>query len=74
MTGAPIPQGCDAVVMLELTHTFEENHQKYMSIKRPFEAGSNISYRGEDIQKGLSSLSKGKRLIQGDGTACYFWL
>lgn len=65
MTGAPIPKGCDAVVMLELTHTFEENHQKYMSIKRSFEAGTNISYKGEDVQKGAILFEKGQYINPG---------
>lgn len=65
MTGAPIPQGCDAVVMLELTHTFEENHQKYMSIKRPFEAGTNISYKGEDVQQGAVLIEQGQTINPG---------
>ncbi len=65
MTGAPIPKGCDAVVMLELTHTFEENNQIYMSIKRAFEAGTNISYKGEDVQKGTILLEKGQYINPG---------
>lgn len=65
MTGAPIPKGCDAVVMLELTHTFEENNQMYMSIKRAFEAGTNISYKGEDVQKGTILLEKGQYINPG---------
>lgn len=65
MTGAPIPKGCDAVVMLELTHTFEENKQMYMSIKRAFEAGTNISYKGEDVQKGTILLEKGQYINPG---------
>ena len=65
MTGAPIPQGCDAVVMLELTNTFEENDQMYMSIKRTFEAGTNISYKGEDVQKGAILIEKGQYINPG---------
>lgn len=65
MTGAPIPKGCDAVVMLELTHTFEENNEMYMSIKRTFEAGTNISYKGEDVQKGAILLEKGQYINPG---------
>lgn len=65
MTGAPIPQGCDAVVMLELTHTFEENQQMYMSIKRTFEAGTNISYKGEDVQQGAVLIEKGQYINPG---------
>ncbi|MDN4492595.1 molybdopterin molybdotransferase MoeA [Ureibacillus aquaedulcis] len=65
MTGAPIPKGCDAVVMLELTNSFEENNQMYMSIKRSFQAGTNISYKGEDIQKGEILLNKGQYINPG---------
>lgn len=65
MTGAPIPKGCDAVVMLELTKTFEEKNQLYMSIKRCFEAGTNISYKGEDVQKGEILLKKGQYINPG---------
>lgn len=65
MTGAPIPQGCDAVVMLEITHTFEENQQKYMSIKRSIEAGTNISYKGEDVQQGTILIDKGQYINPG---------
>ena len=37
MTGAAIPEGCNAVVMLELTEGFEEE-KTYMKLKRPFAA------------------------------------
>ena len=36
MTGAAIPEGCNAVVMLELTEGFEENEKIYMVLKRSF--------------------------------------
>ena len=65
MTGAPIPKGCDAVVMLELSQTFEEDNQMYMSIKRSFEAGTNISYKGEDVKKGEILINKGKYINPG---------
>lgn len=65
MTGAPIPKGSDAVVMLELTQTFEENNQMFMSIKRSFESGTNISYKGEDVQKGEILLEKGRYINPG---------
>ena len=65
MTGAPIPTGCDCVVMLELTHSFEENEQNYMFIKRSFEKGTNISYKGEDVQKGAVLIKKGQLINPG---------
>lgn len=65
MTGAPIPEGCDVVVMLELTHTFEENQQLFMSIKRTFATGTNISYKGEDVQQGTVLIERGQYINPG---------
>ena len=74
MTGAPIPNGCDAVVMLELTHTFEEDNQPYMSIKRSYETGTNISYKGEDVQKAQFLWKRTKHQSRCCRITCYFWL
>ncbi len=65
MTGAPIPDGCDAVVMLELTQGSEENQHTYMTIKRAFTSGTNISYQGEDVQKGTVLVRKGAYINPG---------
>ncbi len=62
MTGAPIPAGCDAVVMLELTQTPTPST---MTIKRSFEAGTNISYQGEDVKKGSVLVAKGSPINPG---------
>ncbi|AKL84189.1 molybdopterin molybdotransferase MoeA [Bacillus atrophaeus] len=65
MTGAQIPKGADAVVMLELTKTDEEGGKTYMSLKRPFKPGDNISKTGEDAQKGSSLLKRGTKITPG---------
>lgn len=39
MTGAQIPEGADAVVMLELTKTFSEDGKNYMVLKRSLQPG-----------------------------------
>ncbi|GAA3347059.1 molybdopterin molybdotransferase MoeA [Deinococcus persicinus] len=65
MTGAPIPKGCDAVVMLELTQTFVEHQQTFMSIKRAFTAGTNISYKGEDVQQHTVLIERGQYINPG---------
>lgn len=65
MTGAQIPKGADAVVMIELTQTFEENGQPFMSLKRRFQPGDNISKTGEDAQKGSVLVRKGTRITPG---------
>lgn len=48
LTGAPIPQGADAVVMYEKTAFTEE----YVTLYAPLRAGENIVRAGEDIRKG----------------------
>ncbi len=53
-TGSPIPQGANAVVMLEFT---EQNANEIL-IFRPVYPGANISKKGEDIQLGELILSK----------------
>ncbi|CAN2252667.1 gephyrin-like molybdotransferase Glp [Bacillus sp. SN1] len=65
MTGAQIPEGADAVVMIELTQPFEENGKAFMSLKRRFQPGDNISKTGEDAQKGSVLLRKGTRVTPG---------
>ena len=40
MTGAQIPSGCNAVVMLELA----KSNGNFVTINRPYQAGDNISF------------------------------
>ncbi|ARK29079.1 molybdopterin molybdotransferase MoeA [Halalkalibacter krulwichiae] len=66
MTGAPIPKGCNAVVMLELTkEVTSENGQQQIQIKRSFNQGDNISRQGEDTQKGTILVEKGTQINPG---------
>ncbi|MCG7343601.1 molybdopterin molybdotransferase MoeA [Sporosarcina sp. ACRSL] len=48
MTGAQIPENADAVVMLEQTVETASG----FTLRKPFEAGENISYKGEDAKEG----------------------
>ncbi|PGO32457.1 molybdopterin molybdenumtransferase [Bacillus cereus] len=65
MTGAAIPAGCNAVVMLELTEGFEENEKTYMTLKRSFAAGDNISFQGEDVKQNAILVKKGTSINPG---------
>lgn len=65
MTGAQMPTECDAVVMLELTTEFERDGKKFMSIKRPFKSGDNVSFQGEDTAKGTVLVKKGTHINPG---------
>ncbi|MDA1475729.1 molybdopterin molybdotransferase MoeA [Bacillus changyiensis] len=65
MTGAQIPAGADAVIMLELVKTYTENEKNYMVLKRSVQSGENISKKGEDAEKGSVLLTKGTRITPG---------
>ena len=58
MTGAPIPDGTEAVVMRE--HTKEE--KGYVEILKKIKLGANIAYKGEDIKKGEIVIKKGTKI------------
>ncbi len=65
MTGAAIPADCNAVVMLELTEGFEQNGSTYMKLKRPFNSGDNVSFKGEDIKQNQVLIKKGVAINPG---------
>lgn len=62
MTGAPMPQGADAVIQFEDTR--EENGQ--VSLFRPVTQYENYRCSGENIKKGEKVLVKGDRLNAAD--------
>lgn len=62
-TGGPIPEGADAVVMLEYTkHVGTDKIEVYSAVP----AGENVSRAGEDVKKGDLVLRKGARLKPQD--------
>ncbi|WP_391556969.1 gephyrin-like molybdotransferase Glp [Robertmurraya sp.] len=65
MTGAQMPMNCDAVVMLELAKTSEKNGKSYMSIKRSYKPGDNVSFAGEDAKKGEVLVKRGTKINPG---------
>nr|WP_263328352.1 gephyrin-like molybdotransferase Glp [Neobacillus sp. Marseille-Q6967] len=65
MTGAMMPTGTDAVVMFEVAKAFEKDGQPYMSIKRSFKKGDNVSYQGEDAKEGEVLVKKGTLINPG---------
>ncbi len=58
MTGASVPQGADAVVMLEHVHA----EGRRLRVPQAVEAGANISPRGSSLAAGAPALEKGARL------------
>jgi molybdopterin molybdotransferase len=61
-TGAPMPEGADAVVIQENTRA-EEGRVAVMEIPAP---GANIRLTGHDVDKGSEILSEGQRLRPQD--------
>ncbi|MBF0446992.1 MAG: molybdopterin molybdotransferase MoeA [Magnetococcales bacterium] len=62
MTGAPIPPGCDCVVMQEMV----ERNKALISVPCGQKKGQHIRLAGEDIQAGSDVLPKGRRLGPAD--------
>lgn len=62
-TGAPLPEGADAVVMLEYTHELGQDKIEIYRSVTPYE---NVSRRGEDIKKGSKVLGRGTLLQPQD--------
>ena len=58
MTGAPVPAGADAVVMVEFT----AQHGNTVEVSRGVALGENIVPRGAEAQKGSVLLERGMRL------------
>lgn len=72
MTGAQLPEGADAVVMLEQTQEPESPEKGAEAVDRPsftvrksFTAGENISFRGEDMREGEEILPAGSLIHPG---------
>jgi molybdopterin molybdotransferase len=61
-TGAPVPDGLDAVVMVEDT----EREGDYVKIYKEVKNGENVAPRGEDIKRGEVVLKKGRILSPPD--------
>ena len=57
-TGNPIPEGADAVVMLEYTKKFKDQIELAMSVT----PGRHVSKMGEDVTKGNVAIPAGIRL------------
>jgi molybdopterin molybdotransferase len=65
MTGAMIPHGADAVIMLELVKELTEDGQSFIEIKRTVKTNDNISFQGEDTKKGTLLAESGTLITPG---------
>jgi molybdopterin molybdotransferase len=60
MTGAPVPEGADRIVMVEDSVV----NDSILYLESPPSEGANICWKGEDIKKGQMVLEHGTRLSQ----------
>lgn len=61
-TGAMVPRGADAVIMVEQTDSVEDADQPAIDIRRTAAAGQFITFAGTDIGRGETVLRAGQRL------------
>jgi molybdopterin molybdotransferase len=66
MTGAAVPDGADAVVMLEMTQTAERDGKVFISVPREISSGDNITPIGSEVEKGTLILEKGRKINAGE--------
>ena len=59
MTGAPVPEGADAVVMVENTNHGSDGR---VQVLKPVKAGENIAPKGSERQAGEPVLRPGRRI------------
>lgn len=62
MTGAPVPAGADAVVMVEHCLRHDDGAISVISTDRAAAPGDNISPRGSEARSGATILARGTRL------------
>jgi molybdopterin molybdotransferase len=62
MTGAPLPEGADAVVMVEHTLPIGEPAVKLVEVRRSISVGENFVPRGAEARAGQVLLDRGRRL------------
>ena len=65
MTGAQMPDGADAVIMLELVREIERNGKAFIQIRRRVKEDENVSFKGEDVKQGELLVNKGTKLNPG---------
>lgn len=65
MTGAQMPDGADAVIMLELVREIERDGKVFIQIRRRVKEDENVSFKGEDAKQGELLVNKGTKLNPG---------
>jgi molybdopterin molybdotransferase len=66
MTGAPVPEGADAVLMAEHAEEAERDGRWVVHVRDPVPPGKHVAPIGEDVQAGVTIVSAGRRLRPQD--------
>ncbi|UUZ90365.1 molybdopterin molybdotransferase MoeA [Paenibacillus sp. P25] len=68
MTGGVVPEGAEAVIMLEMTDRPEPSEEPpyEVRIRKAMSPGENITPAGQEIRPGEQSLRKGQRIGPGE--------
>ena len=62
-TGGAVPEGADAVVMIEYTENYGDG---MIGIEKPASPGMNMIYKGDDLVPGKTVLPAGRRITVSD--------
>lgn len=65
-TGAPVPEGADAVLMAEHAEEIERDGQPVLRAREPVAPGKHVAPVGEDVLAGTPILARGRRLRPQD--------
>lgn len=65
MTGAEMPEGCNAVVMLENVQERFKNNKNFIVVDRLIPENERVFKKGQEIKKGTYLVERGKRISPG---------
>ncbi len=65
-TGAPIPEGADAVLMAEHAGEIEASGAQVLEVREPVPPGKHVGAVGEDVVAGATVVTRGRRLRPQD--------
>jgi len=65
-TGAPVPEGADAVLMAEHADEIDRDGARAVRVREPVAPGKHVGAVGEDVRDGAVVVSRGRRLRPQD--------
>jgi molybdopterin molybdotransferase len=65
-TGAPVPEGADAVLMAEYADEIDRDGARIVRVREPVAPGKHVGTVGEDVREGTVVVARGRRLRPQD--------